>query len=113
MTVFIMWNFGVGRAELKPEHARELTRIAQIFRGNTLDFISIEGHASNSGSSARNKRISEERARIAAAHLRRHRVSASQILVDGLGDSEPRVPNATPENMARNRRVEIRGALLV
>lgn len=113
LTVFILWNFPVGRSELKPEHARELTRIARIFRGNTLDFISVEGHASNSGSSTRNKLISEERARIAAAHLRRHGVSASQIAVDGLGDSDPRVPNTTAENMARNRRVEIRGALLV
>jgi outer membrane protein OmpA-like peptidoglycan-associated protein len=112
LTVVILWNFSVGSADLKPEHERQLTRVAEAFRGNTTDFLSIEGHTSSSGSPIRNRAISEQRARMVKASLRIQGVEGSKMDATGLGDTDPLVPNTTPENLARNRRVTIRGAVL-
>lgn len=39
--------------------------------------------------------------------LAREQLTPNRIRVTGLADTEPRVPNTSPENRARNRRVEI------
>jgi outer membrane protein OmpA-like peptidoglycan-associated protein len=112
LTVVVLWNFSVGGADLKPEHEEQLRRVAEVFRAQTTDFISIEGHTSSSGSSTRNRAISEQRARTVKAFLRSEGVEGSKMGAIGLGDTDPLVPNTTPRNLARNRRVMIRGGVL-
>lgn len=107
-----LWNFAVGHATLKPEHTDALTRIAAAFRGETTDFIVIEGYTSSSGDVHRNQTLSERRAKAAKAYLVAEGVFGKQIAADGLGASDPRIPNSTAENLAKNRRVMIRGAVL-
>jgi len=111
-TLILLWNFGVGAVDPKPEHDATIERIAAGFRGNTQDVLNIEGHASSSGSHTQNLAISRQRAQRARAHLAALGVWGSQMVAVGLGDSAPFVPNTSPENMARNRCVAISGALL-
>jgi OOP family OmpA-OmpF porin len=47
------------------------------------------------------------RAQATADYLVSRGVSQSQILVQGLGEAEPRASNDTAEGRAQNRRVEI------
>jgi outer membrane protein OmpA-like peptidoglycan-associated protein len=108
--VLIFWNFSVGSHTLKAEHINELDNIR--FRNLLRDFIVIEGHTSSTGSDERNQVISERRANAVEAYLQRRGVFGRQMIANGLGDSDPWVPDNTPENMARNRRVMIRGGLL-
>jgi uncharacterized repeat protein (TIGR02543 family) len=51
--------------------------------------------------------LSRERAQVACQFLRGHRVSATYG-TEALGKIDPLVPNTTPANLARNRRVEFR-----
>lgn len=114
LTTITLWNFAVGSHDPKPEHMRELRRIgpalAAAMRNNPTIFIEIEGHGSCSGSGERNDSISKGRAESVRTALIRAGVPAGQLIAEGLGESNPAVPNTTPENMAMNRRVVLRGA---
>jgi len=104
-----LWNFGVGQADLKPEHIQKLRDL--FIREGFFERLFIEGHASCSGTTKQKKAISERRAKAVKDFLRRN-IPSSQMLVDGFGDLKPKVPNTSPENMAMNRRVEIRRAVM-
>lgn len=69
--------------------------------------IRVEGHTDARGSRARNVRLSEARARAVLRYLTTHGVDASRLTAIGFGPDRPIVENArTPEDHARNRRVE-------
>ncbi len=111
LSVRILWNFAVGSAALKPEHLLEIRGTG--FRGRFGDRVIVEGHSSCSGTPERRQRISELRAATVAEALRKVGIPRAALEAFGESDRRPRVPNTTPEGMARNRRVEIRGGVLV
>jgi chemotaxis protein MotB len=51
--------------------------------------------------------LSAHRAITVSKELQKHNVSASRIEVAGYADQRPAAPNDTPENKAKNRRVEV------
>jgi outer membrane protein OmpA-like peptidoglycan-associated protein len=69
--------------------------------------LNIDGHTDASGSESYNQDLSVRRAEAVQAWFEDHGVPGSLINVTGLGESRPVVPNNTPENKAKNRRVEI------
>jgi outer membrane protein OmpA-like peptidoglycan-associated protein len=69
--------------------------------------IRIEGHSDASGTHAANLRLSEDRARSVMAFLESEGVSPTRMTAEGLGSAHPIAPSDTPENRAKNRRVEI------
>lgn len=111
---FILWNFAVDSADLKPEHRRLLfdrvLRPNRTLSADTELILAIEGHSSSSGTSRENERISLARARAVQIYLSSRGFHA-QMDVQGYGASHPRLPNDTPEHMAMNRRVELRTAM--
>jgi OOP family OmpA-OmpF porin len=110
MPIFILWNFTVGSAKLKRIHTSFLDELAADLKslGDPSISIVIEGHSSNTDTAARNQRISKLRAEAVRAYLARSGVPSRLISsVDAFGGSKPWVPNTTPENMAKNRRVAI------
>lgn len=111
--LFFFSNFAVGSAELKREHFLALKDLAKRLKKVTpTAVLDITGHTSGSGVKTFNKQISTARA-VAVANALRQLGVAQSLLTDGLGSGHPRVPNTTPENMALNRRVELRQARLV
>jgi type VI secretion system protein ImpK len=69
--------------------------------GNT-DNIPISGSVIKS-----NQQLSEERAKTVAAIMRPLLADPARLTVEGHGDTDPLVPNTSPENRAKNRRVDI------
>jgi type VI secretion system protein ImpK len=73
--------------------------------------IQVVGHTDNvpigGGSISSNQQLSEYRARAVAEIMRPLLTDPARLKVEGRGDTEPLVPNTTPENRAKNRRVDI------
>ncbi len=59
-----------------------------------------------SGNEARNRQLSLARAQSVADYLVRNGVPASQLIVAGVGSSDPAADNATAYGRGLNRRIE-------
>lgn len=100
-------NFATNSADILPSSEPLMTEIADVLLRNLdLTEIEIQGHTDNTGRSARNMTLSENRANSVRTWLIGHGVEASRLQARGFGDTNPLVPNITPSNRARNRRVQ-------
>lgn len=70
--------------------------------------LSVTGHSDSDGQDAPNQILSERRAQQVKDLLVADGFSADQLVPDGKGETEPAVPNDSPENKAKNRRVSVR-----
>ena len=68
--------------------------------------IAIEGHTDTDGSARYNKSLSVRRARAVQDYLLKTGMRSQQLEAIGYGYARPAAPNDTPENMAKNRRIE-------
>ncbi|TCK04839.1 flagellar motor protein MotB [Marinobacterium mangrovicola] len=104
-------SFDSGSAELKFDYIPVIAKIRDVLLDVT-GRISIEGHTDNipySGSRfSSNWDLSAARALAVGEELFSDpRIDQSRFQVSGYADSKPLAPNNSPENRARNRRVEI------
>jgi len=77
------------------------------FLQETGDRILLTGHTDSDGEADYNMELGMKRAEEYKAHLVSLGVDASQIEVTSKGESDPWMPNDSPENKQRNRRVTI------
>ncbi|MBS98755.1 MAG: type VI secretion system protein TssL [Oceanospirillaceae bacterium] len=104
-------SFDSGSAELKFAYIPVIAKIRDVLL-DVSGRVAIEGHSDNIPySGARfesNWDLSSARA-LAVAHelFSDPRIDESRFQVAGYADSKPLVPNNSPENRSRNRRVEI------
>jgi outer membrane protein OmpA-like peptidoglycan-associated protein len=68
--------------------------------------VEIEGHTDSEGTPERNQGLSDRRAKSVVDYLERNGVEAKKVTAVGYGETRPLVPNDTPENRAKNRRIE-------
>ena len=73
----------------------------------TGDRILLVGHTDSDGEEAYNMELGMKRAEEYRDHLVSLGVDASKIEVKSAGESDPAVPNDSPENKQRNRRVTV------
>jgi outer membrane protein OmpA-like peptidoglycan-associated protein len=103
--------FDFDKAVLKPQADAVLQQAASTIKaksGPRLRAILINGHTDGIGDGAYNERLSERRAKaVADWFVNRRLLAQSTIRTQGFGKTQPRVPNTTPANRAKNRRVEI------
>ena len=69
--------------------------------------VLIVGHTDSDGPDEYNQRLSERRARSAAAYLVAQGVGGSRVDTHGLGETEPVAGNDSAAGKAANRRVEV------
>jgi outer membrane protein OmpA-like peptidoglycan-associated protein len=100
-------SFDFDRAELRPEFKPTLNKVADVLYNDPNQRIRVVGHTDSQGSEAYNQGLSERRAQATANYLISQGVAASQVVVEGRGESEPRADNSTAAGRAQNRRVEI------
>jgi chemotaxis protein MotB len=103
--------FDVGKAELKPSAFPILHAIAKSVKNNFKQ-IFVEGHTDNvpihTAKYPTNWELSTARALSVVRYLHFvEGIDASRLAAVGYGQYRPLVPNTTPENRAKNRRVEI------
>jgi outer membrane protein OmpA-like peptidoglycan-associated protein len=102
-------EFDEGKATIKSTPGTNaILQCLVDFLGNNpmVTKFRIEGHTDNRGDAAMNQTLSEARAQAVVAWLTAHNVNAAKVWGKGYGPTRPLVPNDTPDNMAKNRRVE-------
>lgn len=86
----------------------ELDRMASVMKENAKIEVSIIGHTDDIGTEAYNLALSKKRAKSVVDYLVANGVDKSRLTFVGKGESIPAVPNDTPENRAKNRRVNFK-----
>lgn len=108
---FVLWNYLVGRSDLRPDHIAVLNTVAArwvtLLQANPSLRVKAVGSASTTGSAARATPLSIRRAEALKGFLVGRGIPASAIVVTGVGSRQPLADETTPEGMARNRRVEL------
>lgn len=105
--------FDSGKADLKPEAFSALHLIAEELRKYPGHDIKTEGHTDNMPiNNARfpsNWELSAARAiAVATYFVNQEGISPTNISTEGFGEFRPAYPNDTPENRAKNRRVNVK-----
>ena len=89
--------FLINQAELRPDEAFKLGRIAQIMNDNPEATITVTGHAdSGTGTDAINQSLSEQRAQVVVDMLKKAGIAASRIITKAIGGD--RDASASPES---------------
>ncbi|MEJ2613029.1 MAG: type VI secretion system protein TssL, long form [Candidatus Thiodiazotropha sp.] len=104
-------SFPSGRASLNPGFFEVISKITEVI-ANTPGKIIVAGHTDNIPISTKrfrsNWELSSARAvTVVHAMLSNASIDEERFLIQGYADSKPLVDNDTPENRAKNRRVEL------
>ena len=100
--------FDTGKATLQPASEDQLTNIAAILKAYPQVKIRIGGYTDNTGDSAANVQLSEERADNVMAELVRLGIDPARMTAKGYGDADPIADNSTEEGRQKNRRISLR-----
>lgn len=99
--------FDLGKADLKPESAKQLEELGRaLMKMPKVSFL-LEGHTCDIGTEAGNLELSERRAATVRRHIIRYGAKPEQLFSLGFGESDPAVSNSSDENRKKNRRVVI------
>jgi outer membrane protein OmpA-like peptidoglycan-associated protein len=100
-------SFEVNSTILSPNAAQSIKLLAQEIKKSDFKNITVEGHTDGDGSQITNLRLSEARAKAVLDELVKNGITASRVKAIGFASAMPVAPNATTEQKALNRRVEI------
>lgn len=98
--------FGYDKSAVTDIAQEKLTELATILNKYPDTYVLVEGHTDASGADDYNMTLSKKRARSVAAALKNKNVTRQRIKTAFYGESQPKFPNDTDANMAKNRRVE-------
>ncbi|MCF1707721.1 OmpA family protein [Tabrizicola sp. J26] len=100
--------FASGAAQLDAGDYASLAALADWLSANPGYKVMLVGHTDVSGGLSGNVALSKARAASVRDRLiQSYGVAADRVQADGVGYLAPRAPNVTPEDRARNRRVEV------
>ncbi len=99
-------RFARASADIDKASTATLDKLAAIARSCPQIVIEIEGHTDAEGTPERKQRLSERRARAVLDYIARAGVDGRMLVAVGYADARPLAPNTTPENRAKNRRIE-------
>lgn len=99
-------NFDIDAATLRPESMGTLNGIKRVLTDNPDLRFEIDGHTDNTGTSAHNLALSQQRADAVKTQLIDMGIDAARLTTKGYGDAKPMASNDTPDGRANNRRVE-------
>jgi outer membrane protein OmpA-like peptidoglycan-associated protein len=100
-------TFASGGSDLTADGQVELDKVA-AFLLETPGNIEIGGHTDSDGEPGYNQTLSQERADAVKSYLASQGVPAESMTAIGFGEDLPIAANDTPENKAKNRRIEFR-----
>lgn len=103
-------NFRVGSAVLNPEAKTKLDEIATKAQNAKGYVLEVTGFADSTGSTARNRALSQRRADAVIRYLvEQHQIPLRRIVTPyGFGESNPVADNKTRDGRLQNRRVEVK-----
>ncbi len=102
--------FQPGQVGLQAQAVKgELDKVVQFVRVFNASKLIVEGHTDSDGDERQNQALSEQRAGMIRDFLidNYEEITAEMVEARGYGETQPIVNNDSPENKARNRRIEI------
>ena len=99
--------FDFGSAEIKPDAAPALQKLADVMSHHDHMIAQVVGHTDSSGSAEYNLHLSELRAKVVADYLVGLGLPEERTWSKGRGDRDTRLEEATQEQPELKRRVEI------
>lgn len=83
-----------------------LKGFARFLKENPSISVGIQGHTDDVGDDSENMRLSEERAQGVKKYLTSLGIEGSRLSAKGFGETNPKVPNDSAGNRAKNRRTD-------
>ncbi len=100
-------NFATGSAQIPADSDAYLNRVAAALKSAPAGTVlEVAGHTDNTGDSASNMTLSEQRAEAVRAYLIQQGVNGDMLIAKGYGDTKPIGSNETEEGKFHNRRIE-------
>lgn len=100
-------RFSTGSAEISDTSAGLLDRLALVALRCQEVRIEVAGHTDSDGSAETNAELSRRRAEAVAKYFVAAGIAAERLQAVGYGASNPVAPNDSPDNKAKNRRIEL------
>jgi outer membrane protein OmpA-like peptidoglycan-associated protein len=102
-------HFGTSNAAILPDGQQLLDEVVDVLAKNhQIRRMIVEGHTDNRGAAEVNLKLSKTRAAAVVDYLAKQGIEPSRLSSEGYGAARPLVPNLTPANRARNRRVDFK-----
>ncbi len=105
--VALQVHFATDKADILPDSQPQIEQVVQLLQQDAALKLAVNGHTDDTGDAARNKTLSEGRARAVVAALTARGIDASRLSAAGFGAERPVADNGTQEGKANNRRVEL------
>jgi len=99
-------NFETNSAQITPDSEPILRKAVNTLRTNPNLRVEIQGHTDDVGKNTANQKLSERRANSVRDYLIQNGIDGSRMTTRGYGEDVPLVPNDSPENRLRNRRIQ-------
>jgi outer membrane protein OmpA-like peptidoglycan-associated protein len=100
--------FERGKAEIKDSALAILQYAAKLLERNPNVIMHISGFTDDIGNFRNNLLLSYERSNAARKYLMNAGISKERIIISGYGNDNPAKANDSPENRAKNRRIELK-----
>jgi len=100
-------TFEFNSAVLRPESKQILQDDIQILKENPQIQVEVQGHTDDIGTAEYNMGLSDRRAKSVKDYLISQGIAGYRLTAKGYGESNPRFPNDSEANRAKNRRVEL------
>jgi outer membrane protein OmpA-like peptidoglycan-associated protein len=102
-------QFETGSAILLTDSRALLDEVVKVLDDHPeIRVIRIEGHTDSQGSTRKNRKLSDRRAKAVRAYLAEHGIAKKRLLTKGFGEGEHVADNDTEEGRFQNRRVDLR-----
>lgn len=101
-------KFATNSREITSSSYQELDELAQWMNENPTIVIQLEGHTDFGGNAEASLRLSQARVESVKEYLIQKKVKKNRIFTRAFGGTQPLVTEGTPQERAKNRRVEVR-----
>jgi len=101
-------NFEYKKADISDNDYPTLDEVAGHLKNDQSLIVYISGHTDDVGSYQSNMMLSFARAEMVQKYLVYKGISKSRVIISGMGKADPIIANDSPENRAKNRRIEMR-----
>jgi OOP family OmpA-OmpF porin len=100
-------NFDLNKAVVRPDAKQTLQKDIKILKENPQIRAQVQGYTCDLGDANYNLQLSDRRAKAIKDYLVSQGIAANRLTAKGYGESNPRFPNDSEANRAKNRRVEL------
>lgn len=100
-------TFETDKSEVRSSFYSVLDSVGVVLAKYNETSLRITGHTDSTGDADYNQQLSQQRASNVSSYLINRGVTSSRLSVVGMGESMHITGNATPEQRAQNRRVEL------